>query len=60
LGYGSNLLLLLVRTRSSSSRWMHSLCESLSLFCGSVGASNPQKLSGAFMDPLTDTVCYAA
>ena len=32
------------------------LCESLRLFCGSVGASNPQKLSEAFMDPLAYAV----
>src|SRR5215203_606857 len=29
-------------------------------FCGSVGAGNPQKVSGAFMDPLADGVCCAA
>jgi hypothetical protein len=25
-----------------------------------VGAGNPQKDSGAFMDPLADALCYAA
>jgi hypothetical protein len=50
------LRLLLVRMRS---RLMHSLRRSKP-FCGSVGVGNPQKVSGAFIDPLAVAVCYAA